>query len=287
MMRYVAPFLISCVLFSAAAPAAPLAQARPQESAADAAARKAREAEAAKQEAEQEAAKRLAESKRKRQAAREEAQNKQGDAPVQSDKPARPRPGDAPAKPRRDAPSDAPSDRIGGQSPDRDRASDRPGDAAPEPTANAELRRLRREALALERRHRERSARINRLAVVFREQGETEKVQQLELMAERENLRYERALERYRREMGPEAFAKLEQVLEAGRGRPGKAPGAQSGGDRPGDRAPAQSGGRTDEAEQNEDRTDRPRGDKPSSDRPQGGDKPLPGKAPRGGRGSV
>jgi hypothetical protein len=273
MMRTLALVLISCTLLSATASAAPLAQTRPQESAADAAARKAR----AKQEAEQQAAKRLAESKRKRQTAREEARGKPGDAPVQSDKPAKPRRDDAPAKPRRDAPSD----KIRGGTPDRDRVSDRPGDAAPEPTANAELRRLRREVLVLERNHRERSARINRLAVVFREQGKTEKVQQLELMEERENLRYERALGGYRREMGPEAFAKLEAALEAGRGQPGKAVGPPQSGDRPGDRPPARAGGRADGNKQDQGRTDRPRSDKPRSD------KPARRNASGGGRGSV
>jgi len=278
MMRAPALVLFSCVLLSAVAPAAPIAQTRPQESAADTAARKAREAEAAKQEAEQEAAKRLAESKRKRQEAREEALRKQGDAPVQGDEPARPRQGDAPAKPRRDAPSDAPSDKVG-KSPEGDRASDRPGDTAPAAPNNAELRRLRGEVIALERSHRNRSARINRLAAIFREQGKTEKVQQLELMEERENLRYERALAGYRREMGPEAFAKLEKVLEAGRergrgrpaepARPGNPADAKSGGDRPGDRAADRAPARPDA------KTDKPGRAAPKGDKPKGADKPA------------
>ena len=294
MMRTPALVLFACVLLPAAAPAASFAQTRPQESAADAAARKAREAEEA-------AAKRLAEAQRKRQAAREEAQGKQGDKPAAGDAPRR---GDAPARSRPDKPSDAASDvpRKTGDAPRLDEPSDRPGDAAP--AANpAELRRMRAEIFALERVHRERTARIERLKVLFREKGETEKVLRLEQMGERAEIRYQGKLAAYRREMGPENFAKLEAALEAGRkggrGRPGAEEGRGNAerrsnrasdkatpGDRPGTDRRATDQPRRDRAGGDKPKADRPRSDKPNAGRPQA-DKPARRKPGGNGRGSV
>ena len=279
MMRTLALVVCATAILATTTHASPLVQkTRPPESAADEALRKGLEAEGAKRDAE---AERKAEAKKKRQAARKEAERKQGQQ------------GDVPAQPGREAKPDA----VRGKSDEREKDAVRPSDAGASASPKAgEIRRLSREVFALERKHRERIARIDRLKVVFREKGEIEKVQELEQMAERQERRHARGLEAYRREMGPEAFAAIETALEVGRerelalpgadarvrrdakaGRDGDRPARQNA-DQPSDRRPDRAGSKTDRVPENQRRTDQPRrakpkSDKPNSDRPRGGDK--------------
>ena len=103
---------------------------------------------------------------------------------------------------------------------DRDRA---PGQEA---AKVSEVRRMARQCFQAERQHRERIAKIDRLMEVYRKEDRLSRVEELEVMRERQIKRHERGMDAYRREMGPEAFAVVQAALEVGRERaPGRGQG--------------------------------------------------------------
>jgi len=106
----------------------------------------------------------------------------------------------------------------------RERAKD--NEAVPEPAAapNPAMRETARNLYALERVHRERLARIERLMQLFREKGDQDKLLQLEQLRAKENKRYDRFLERYKAEMGP-AYDQVAGTLNSGKARKQSAPG--------------------------------------------------------------
>jgi hypothetical protein len=110
----------------------------------------------------------------------------------------------------------------------REQAKEKGKDAAPVPAAapNNEMRDAARNLFALERTHRERLARIERLMALFREKGDQAKLLELEQMRAKENKRYGRFLERYIEEMGP-AFEKVQGELLGGQQRRERSKGAE------------------------------------------------------------
>lgn len=111
----------------------------------------------------------------------------------------------------------------------RERAKGNEAAAQPGAEQNNAAREAARNLFALERVHRERLGRIERLMELFREKGDEAKLLELEQMRAKENKRYARFLERYKEEMGP-AFAQVEPSLRAGQVRQKREKGAKEAG---------------------------------------------------------
>ena len=102
--------------------------------------------------------------------------------------------------------------RPGGQDPVRP-APQRP--AAGVGLSEAQMLRM---ALEAEKEHRERLAKINRLRHIARARGQEDKLAQLDILEEREDLRYRSLLQSAKASVGEESFNKIMGKLQTGRG---------------------------------------------------------------------
>ena len=125
-----------------------------------------------------------------------------------------------------------------GDRPSRDRMKDAPAtvpsavkpaaaSAMPDP---AVLRSIAKEMVTLERIHRDRQARLDRLVEVFSEGKQMDKVKEIEALRAKENTRYLAAMQGYKKIVGPEVHGRIVALLN------GNSVGAGAG--------PARSGAR-------------------------------------------
>lgn len=79
----------------------------------------------------------------------------------------------------------------------------------------AEMRETARKMFDIEELHRDRLARMNRLAAIYRESGDAEKLAEIEKLQQRENKRYLLIMGQFKQKLGP-AYAQFEPRLLAG-----------------------------------------------------------------------
>lgn len=77
---------------------------------------------------------------------------------------------------------------------------------APDPKL---LRNIAKQMVTMERIHRERQARMDRLIEVFSETKATDKIKEVEALRTKENTRYLAAMEGYKKSIGPEIYTKI------------------------------------------------------------------------------
>jgi len=131
---------------------------------------------------------------------------------AQDQQPARKDPPQEAARPAQDRPAqDQKPERAAGARPDA--TPQRPGAAGM--SREEMIRKMAQE----EAKHRERLAKIERLKVLAREKGETERLAALGEMLNTETTRYAAMLEKARKNIDPDTFHAMEQRLAQGRGR--------------------------------------------------------------------
>ena len=122
--------------------------------------------------------------------------------------------------PQRPAPQRPEAGRPQAQDPARP-APQRPEAGRPQrPAAGVGLAeaQMLRMALEAEKEHRERLAKINRLRHIARARGQEDKLAQLDILEEREDLRYRSLLQSAKASVGEESFNKIMGKLQTGRG---------------------------------------------------------------------
>jgi hypothetical protein len=76
----------------------------------------------------------------------------------------------------------------------------------------------------VERAHRDRVARIERLREVYEQSGGAEQLERLARLRAKEQARYDAAMRGYERDLGPALFAKVRAALDLNAGKPPAAP---------------------------------------------------------------
>ncbi len=76
----------------------------------------------------------------------------------------------------------------------------------------------------VERAHRDRVARLERLRQIYEKAGAAEKLEKVSRLRAKEHSRYEMVMSGYEKSLGPELFAKLRTALDRNAGRPPAAP---------------------------------------------------------------
>ncbi len=88
----------------------------------------------------------------------------------------------------------------------------------------ARARALVQQVVNVERAHRERIARIERLEELFRASGGADSLAELANLRAVQERRYQAAMDGYRRDLGADNYARLRKVLDAGGGPPAAPP---------------------------------------------------------------
>jgi hypothetical protein len=96
-----------------------------------------------------------------------------------------------------------------------ERVKEAPKQAAPKVEApSAETREIAKKAAHFEALHRDRIARIDRLIAVYTAKGDRAKVTELEALRESQMKRHGNAIEGFRKQIGPDAWGRLEKEMK-------------------------------------------------------------------------
>jgi hypothetical protein len=102
-------------------------------------------------------------------------------------------------------------------------AAPKPGQSAAAPAGQDAIARSRNLATMIvnvERAHRDRVARLERLRQIYEKSGGAEQLQRLERLRAKEHARYDAAMRGYERDLGPALFAKVRAALDLNAGQP-------------------------------------------------------------------
>jgi len=87
-----------------------------------------------------------------------------------------------------------------------------------------QMRNVARMVVNVERAHRDRVARLERLRQIYEKNGAAEKLEKVARLRAKEHARYEQVMNGYEKSLGTELFAKLRGALDRNAGRPPAAP---------------------------------------------------------------